>query len=122
LSQCSSPNLPAPASYAATRLTAAGVLYGTDRAGGTVAAVERAPSDTATLWAATSTGRAFISKNADADPSSAAIFTRLDSLSAIDPNRFVSGIHIDPSNANHAWISYTSFSAATPIPPATSSR
>jgi hypothetical protein len=111
------PNLPAPASYSATRLTAAGALYGADRSGGNVAAVERAPGDTSTLWAATSTGRVFISKNADADPASAVTFTRLDPLSTVDPNRFVSGIHIDPSNANHAWISYTGFSAATPAEP-----
>jgi hypothetical protein len=111
------PNLPAAASYAATRLTAAGALYGADRSGGNVAAVERAPGDTSTLWAATSAGRVFISKNADADPASSVTFTRLDPLSIIDPNRFVSGIYIDPSNANHAWISYTGFSAATPDTP-----
>src|SRR6266536_2807267 len=45
----------------ATDLTAAG--YGT-RAGGFVAALARTPSDTGTLWAATTTGRVFISKNA----------------------------------------------------------
>ena len=109
------PFLPNPNTYSATRLT--GALYGADRSGGYVAAVERAPGDTATLWAATQTGRVFISKNADADAASAVTFTRLDPLSAIDPNRFVSGIHIDPSNANRAWISYTGFSAATPNEP-----
>jgi hypothetical protein len=36
-----------------------------DRAGGHVAVVERGKSDTSTVWAATSTGRVFISKNAD---------------------------------------------------------
>ena len=35
------------------------------RTGGNVAALARASSDTATLWAATTTGRVFISKNAD---------------------------------------------------------
>ena len=52
--------------------------YGADRAGGFVAAVERATADTSTLWAATQTGRVFISKNANADPASAVTFTRLD--------------------------------------------
>jgi hypothetical protein len=111
------PNLPDPASYAATRLTASGALYGTDRALGTVAAVERAPSDTSTLWAATQPGRVFISKNVDAEPASAVTFTRLDSLAPNDPNRFITGIHIDPRDPNHAWISYSGFDAATPTTP-----
>ena len=111
------PFLAAPSSYAATRLIASGALYGTDRSGGTVAAVERAASDTSTLWAATSTGRVFISKNVDAEPFSAVRFTRLDGLAANAPNRFVTGIHIDPADANHAWVSYSGFSATTPTTP-----
>jgi hypothetical protein len=90
--------------------------YG-DRAGGDVVAVERAPRDTSTLWAATATGRVFVSKNADADPASSVSFTRLDSLASNDPNRFVSSIYVDPANPNHAWVSYTGFSAATPGTP-----
>jgi hypothetical protein len=111
------PFLPNPATYAATRLTASGALYGTDRAGGFVAAVERVSADTTTLWAATSTGRVFISKNANADPASAVAFRRLDSLSLTDPNRFVSGIHVDRLNTNRAWISYSGFNATTPTLP-----
>src|SRR6266498_1814650 len=42
-----------------------GDYRGTTRAGGFVAATERTASDTGTLWAATTTGRVFISKNAD---------------------------------------------------------
>ncbi len=90
--------------------------YG-DRDGGTVVAVERATGDTSTLWAATGTGRVFVSKNADADPAAAVTFTRIDSLATNDPNRFVSSIFIDPANVNHAWISYSGFSAATPTTP-----
>jgi len=97
-----------------TRLTNA--AFG-DRAGGTVVAVKRATTDTSTLWAATSTGRVFISKNADADPAASVAFTRLDPLAANDPNRFVSSIYIDPANANHAWVSYSGFNAATPATP-----
>jgi hypothetical protein len=111
------PNLPNPATYAATRLTASGALYGTDRSGGNVAAVERARADNSTVWAATSVGRVFISKNADADPASSVTFKRLDSLAPNDPNRFVSGIHVDPANPNHAWISYSGFNATTPTTP-----
>ena len=84
--------------------------------GGTVAAVERG-RDASTLWAATSTGRVFVSKNADAEPFEAVIFTRIDPLSALDPNRFVSGIFVDPTNPNRAWLSYSGYSAATPATP-----
>lgn len=87
------------------------------RAGGAIAAVERTASDTSTAWAATTTGRVFISQNVDADPASAVTWTRLDSLAANAPNRFVSGIYIDPANANHAWLSYSGFTASTPSTP-----
>jgi hypothetical protein len=96
------------------RLT--GTFWGTDRAGGNVAAVERTPSETSTLWAATTTGRVFISKNADAVAGSVS-YTRLDSLASNDPNRFVSGIYVDPADPNHAWISYSSYSSLTPTTP-----
>ena len=95
-------------------LTAAG--WG-DRAGGATAAVERATTDTSTLWAATTNGRVFITSNADADPASSVAFVRLDSLASNDPDRYVTGIFIDPDNANHAWISYSGFNAATPTTP-----
>jgi hypothetical protein len=99
----------------AGRLTS--TAYGADRAGGGVAAVERAPSNTTTLWAATSTGRVFVSGNANVEPASAATFTRIDTLSANDPNRYVSGIYIDSGNPNRAWISYSGYNATTPATP-----
>ena len=86
-------------------------------AGGVVAAVRRTASDTSTLWAATTTGRVFISKNADADPAGSVVFTRLDNTSTVAPGRFITGISIDPANANHAWISYNGYSASTPSTP-----
>jgi hypothetical protein len=85
-----------------------------DRAGGNVAAVERAPSNTGTLWAATSTGRVFVSQNANNPMASAVTFARIDSLASDDPNRFVSGIFIDPANPNHVWISYSGYNFNTP--------
>lgn len=88
-----------------------------DRAGGTMAAVERATSDSSTLWAATSTGRVFVSQNADAANPASVSFARIDSLSTSDPNRFVSGIQVDPANPLHAWISYSGYSASTPSTP-----
>jgi hypothetical protein len=99
-----------------TDLTSA--AYGADRAGAFVAAVERAPSDTGTLWVATNTGRVFISKNADAAAGSVT-YTRLDTLpsATADPGRFVTGIFVDPSNPNHAWISYSGYNFNTPTTP-----
>jgi hypothetical protein len=95
------------------RLTAAD--WG-DRAAGAVAAVERTRANNATLWAATTTGRVFISNNANADPATAVSFTRLDD-DAVTPNRFVSSIYVDPANGNHAWISYSGFNSNTPATP-----
>jgi len=91
---------------------------GTSRSGGNMAAVQRTPSDTGTLWAATTTGRVFISKNADAAASSVT-YTRLDTLpsATASPARFVSGISVDPANPNHTWISYSSYSSLTPTTP-----
>ena len=102
----------------ATNLTtSAGDYRGTTRSGGAVAAVARGTSDTATLWAATTAGRVFISKNADNATNTAVTYTRLDSLAANSPGRFISGIFVDPTNPNHAWISYSSYSSLTPTTP-----
>jgi hypothetical protein len=87
-----------------------------DRAGPAVGAIERTTGDTSTAWAATTTGRVFISKNVDAEPASSVTWTRLDD-DAVTPNRFVSSIHIDPANGNHAWISYSGYNANTPSTP-----
>jgi hypothetical protein len=96
----------------ATDLTAAS--YG-DRAGGFVAAIERSKGDTSTLWVATGTGRVFVSKNANAAPGSVT-WTRIDTLASNDPGRFISSIYVDPSNPNHAWISYSGYNFNTPEP------
>src|SRR5437867_2330394 len=106
----------------ATRLTvSAGDYRGTTRACSgancNVAAVARASSDTATLWAATTTGRVFISKNADDATAGNVTYTRLDSLDPNSPGRFISGIFVDPADPNHAWISYSSYSSLTPTTP-----
>ncbi len=87
------------------------------RIGGNVAAIARTSADTGTLWAATTPGRVYISKNADDPTPSNVLFTRLDSLDASSPARFVSGIAVDPANPNHAWISYSSYSSLTPGTP-----
>jgi hypothetical protein len=98
----------------ASTLTAAGLG---DRAGGNVVALARTTADTGTLWAATTTGRVFVSKNANNPTAGAVTFTRIDSLDTSDPGRFVSGIAIDPANPNRAYVSYSGYDFNTPAQP-----
>ncbi len=89
-------------------------FYGTDRVGGLIVAAERTPADAGTLWAATSFGRLFVSKNADG-ASANVTFTRIDTPAL--PNRFVTRIVVDRANPNVAFVSYTGFNAITPSTP-----
>ena len=102
-----------------TNLTASAAspdYRGTTRSGGNVGFIARTPADTSTMWVATTTGRLFVSKNADA-PAAAVTYTRIDSLDAKSPNRFISGIVIDAANPNRAWVSYSSYNTLTPTTP-----
>jgi len=84
--------------------------FGTDKGlGQYVVAISRAPSNTGTLWAGTRRGRVFVTSNADvANPNSVAFF-RIDT--SAQPTRFVSGISVDASNPNHAFVSYSGYNA-----------
>ena len=85
--------------------------------GGTVSWISRTKGDTGTLWAGTASGRVYIFKNADAtDPSTASENEVSDSLVANNttPVRFISGIVIDPANANHGWVSYGGYNSVAP--------
>lgn len=88
-----------------------------DRSGPAMAAIARTTADTSTEWAATTTGRVFISKNVDVDPATAVTWTRLDDDFATSPGRFVSGIAVDPANPNRAWVSYSGYGSNTPGTP-----
>jgi hypothetical protein len=100
----------------AGRLTNAS--YGADRVGGYTAVVERA-HDSGTLWAATQTGRVFVSKNADNPVPTAVVFDRIDDdpTATNDPPRYPTAIHVDPEDPNHAWITYSGFNTKTPDTP-----
>jgi len=91
-----------------------GKSFGQDRLGHYVVATVRAPGDRGTMWAATRIGRVFVTSNVDAAQGTVA-FHRIDSAST--PGRFVSGIAVDPADANHAWVSYTGYGAYTPDTP-----
>jgi hypothetical protein len=84
------------------------------KGGSYLVAVERAPSDASTLWVAGRRGRLFVAKNAN-DPPEKVSFDRIDTDS--QPNRFISGVAIDPADANHAFVSFSGYNAATPGQP-----
>ena len=93
-------------------------LYGSDRSGGTISWMARDGADHGTLWVATSAGRIFVTHNADASDPAAVSWLRIDnSGTGGSPTRFPSGITVDPSNPNHAWVSYSGYNAATPTTP-----
>ncbi len=84
--------------------------FGADKAPGQyIVATERAPSDNGTLWAGLRRGRVFVASNADNATPGAVTFYRIDSSST--PTRFVSGIAVDPSDPNHAFISFSGYNA-----------
>jgi len=96
-----------------TQLTAAG--WGT-RGGGAVSWIARAPQNTGGMWAATSTGRVFITDNAN-DSAVSVVWNRVDPATVNSPNRFVTQIYVDPTNAHHAWIGYSGYNSNTPTQP-----
>jgi len=93
--------------------TLTGSAFGTDKSGSYVVATTRARGDTKTLWTGTRRGRMFVSKNADG-ASAAVTFTRIDDPPVANmptPTRFISGIAVDPADANHAFVSYSGYDA-----------
>src|SRR5438105_9728061 len=90
------------------------VAWGT-RSAGAVAWIARAPQNTGSMWAATSAGRVFITQNAN-DPAASVVWNRVDS-GTNDPDRAISAIHVDPTDAGHAWISYNGYNVNTPARP-----
>jgi hypothetical protein len=96
----------------------AGSVYGTDRGGGTISWIARDSADHRTIWVATSAGRIFVTHNGDAADPSTVTWLRVDnSLTGGSPTRFPSAIYPDPQNADHAWIAYSGYNAATPTRP-----
>jgi hypothetical protein len=85
------------------------------KGGSYLAAVERAPSDRSTLWVGGRRGRLYVSKNADDATAANVKFDRIDTDA--QPQRFVSGIAIDPADPNHAFVSFSGYGAATPDQP-----
>ena len=85
------------------------------KGGSYLAAIERAPSDTGTLWVAGRRGRLYVSKNADEPKPEKVAFDRIDTDA--QPRRFISGVAVDPADPNHAYVSFSGYNAATPGQP-----
>jgi len=100
-----------------------------DRAGGNLSAVERTKDDSSTAWAATSTGRVFVSKNVNAEPvvefppepglgtrrvATSVTWSRIDLPSPATPSRYITSIYVDPADGNHAWVSYSGYNSNAP--------
>jgi hypothetical protein len=84
--------------------------FGGDKAPGQfIVATSRAPSDTGTLWVGLRRGRVFVASNADSASPAMVNFFRIDDSTT--PTRFVSGIAVDPSDPNHAFISFSGYDA-----------
>src|SRR5438552_5127615 len=92
-----------------------GTSYGSDRTGGSMSWLARNKADHGTLWATTSAGRVFVTHNADASDPATVSWHRIDN--ATSPTRFPSSIYPDPSNVNHAWVTYSGYNAVTPTTP-----
>ncbi|MEA2382076.1 MAG: hypothetical protein QOH72_2047 [Solirubrobacteraceae bacterium] len=80
-----------------------------------IVATERAPSDDATLWVGTRQGHLWVSHNANAADPATVNFTEIKDPAL--PSRFISSIHPDASDPNHAWISNSGYDAYTPATP-----
>ena len=76
--------------------------------------LRRTPS---VVWAATSGGRIFITTNAGASDPATIAWQRVDPTSSVDPPRYPSDIYVDPSDPNHAYITYSGYNHVTPDTP-----
>jgi hypothetical protein len=93
--------------------TLTGTSFGTTKSGSNLTSLARA-RDAGTLWAATGAGRLLISRNAN-DAAASVTFTRLDTPT--QPGRVISSVYADPTNANHALVTFSGYDAATPATP-----
>jgi len=94
--------------------TLTGAAFGTTKSGSTISALARG-KDGGTMWAGTGSGRVLVSQNATATNPASVTFTRVDTTS--QPGRAVSSIYVDPTNPNHAIVTFSGYEANTPTTP-----
>jgi hypothetical protein len=84
--------------------------YGTTKGGSTISSLARAQDD-GTMWAATGAGRLLISRNINAADPTTVTFTRLDG--PLQPGRAIASVTADPTNPNHAIVTFSGYNANT---------
>jgi hypothetical protein len=94
--------------------TLTGGSFGADKSGGNLSSISRA-NDNGTLWAASGSGRVLVSQNANAADPTTVTFKRIDTPS--QPNRAVSSVTVDPTNPNHALVTFSGYDSTTPTTP-----
>ena len=94
--------------------TLTGSAFGTTKSGSTISALARG-KDGGTMWAGTGNGRVLVSRNVIAANPASVTFTRVDTAS--QPGRAVSSIFVDPTNANHAIVTFSGYESNTPTTP-----
>ncbi|HSC49834.1 MAG TPA: hypothetical protein VLD16_06165 [Gaiellaceae bacterium] len=94
--------------------TLTGTAFGATKSGGNLSSIARA-NDGGTLWAASGSGRVLVSQNANAADPATVTFTRIDT--ANQPNRAVSSVFVDPTNPNHAIVTFSGYESNTPTTP-----
>ena len=92
--------------------TLTGTAFGTTKSASTISALARG-KDSGTMWAGTGAGRVLISRNVTAANPATVTFTRVDT--ANQPARAVSSIFVDPTNANHAIVTFSGYDSNTPL-------
>jgi hypothetical protein len=90
--------------------------YGTTKGGSTISSLSRA-NDDGTMWAATGAGRLLISRNINASDPASVTFTRLDDDSPLTPGRAIASVTADPSNPNHAIVTFSGYNVTTATTP-----
>jgi len=88
--------------------------YGTTKGGSTISTLARAQDD-GTMWAGTGAGRVLVSRNINAADPATVTFTRLDG--PLQPGRAVSSIFADPTDPNHAIVTYSGYNVTTAATP-----
>jgi hypothetical protein len=94
--------------------TLTGTGFGTTKTGSNLVGLGRG-TDGDTLWATTGGGRVLVSKNANAADPASVTFTRVDT--AAQPNRVPSSVYVDPTNSNHAIVTFSGYNSTTPTLP-----
>jgi hypothetical protein len=97
--------------------TLTGSAFGTTKANGNLTSLARG-KDGGTLWAATSSGRVFVSTNAN-DAAANVTFTRIDNpaTGTQAPTRTPSSVTVDPTNPDHAIVTFSGYDSSTPTTP-----